>query len=146
MNSRIGIALFAVLLIVLLVPNLCAQQQLLFRVDVPFEFIVEGVHMPAGQYLAFHSTPSIIQLVRVDGRASAWVNVKASSVQSGSSKDYLVFNCYGDTRCNAYFLAQIHSGGDQQVHECYRCRSEKTMMAQAGSSKVRTVQIAALKP
>jgi hypothetical protein len=145
MNSRIGIMFAAVILIGLLAPNVCAQQQLLFRADIPFEFIAEGIHMPSGQYLAFHATPSIIQLVRVDGRASAWVNVKASPVQSGDPKDYLVFNCYGDMRCDAYFLAQIHSGGDQQVHECYRCRSEKTMMAQA-RSKVRTVEVAALKP
>ncbi len=145
MNSRIGIALSFVILMVLLAPNAGAQQQLLFKADIPFEFVVEGIHMPAGQYLAFHTTPSIIQLVKADGRASAWVNVKASAVQSGDSKNYMVFNCYGDVRCDAYFLAQIHSGSDQQVHECYRCRAEKTMMAQA-RSKARTVEVAALKP
>ena len=117
--------------------TLQAQEQLLFRVDIPFEFIAGGVHMPAGQYLAFHTTPAIIQLVRQDGRASAWIPVKASPAASEGSSNQIVFNRYGET----YFLAQVKTGHDRQLHECFKCRGEKTLAAQYRAPEVKTVAL-----
>jgi hypothetical protein len=117
--------------------TLQAQEQLLFRVDIPFEFIAGGVHMPAGQYLAFHTTPAIIQLVREDGRASASIPVKPSPVASGRNSNQIVFNRYGET----YFLAQVKTGHDRQVHECFMCRSEQTLAAQYRASEAKTVAL-----
>jgi hypothetical protein len=117
--------------------TLQAQEQLLFRVNIPFEFIAGGVHMPPGQYLAFHTTPAIIQLVRQDGRASAWIPVKASPIASEGSSNQIVFNRYGET----YFLAQVKTGHDQQLHECFKCRQEKTLAAQHRASEVQTVAL-----
>ena len=62
----------------LALPNLQAQEQLLFRVEIPFNFVAGGVHLSAGKYLAFHANPATIQLIREDGKASAWIPVKPS--------------------------------------------------------------------
>ena len=85
MKSRI-VWMLAALVAMSLVPlAVQAQERLLFRVNIPFEFIAGGVHMPAGAYLGFHETASIIKFVAVDGRASAWVAVKPSSVVCAST-------------------------------------------------------------
>ncbi|HVO82070.1 MAG TPA: hypothetical protein VMT28_15145 [Terriglobales bacterium] len=114
-----------------------AQEQMLFRVNVPFKFIAGGVHMSPGEYLAFHSTPTIIRLVREDGRATAWIPVKPSPVASEGITNQVVFNRYGET----YFLAQVKTGNDRQVHECFKCRGEQTLAAQYRASEVKTVAL-----
>ena len=77
-------------LLPLLAPGLQAQEQVLFQVNVPFEFVAGGVHLAAGEYLGFHATPTLIQFVRKDGRASAWVPVKPSPVASGGTTNQIV--------------------------------------------------------
>jgi hypothetical protein len=126
-----------VVLLPLLSATAQAQEQLLFRVNVPFEFIAGGVHLSSGQYLAFHTTPTMIQLVREDGRASAYITVKASPVLDGDNGNRIIFNKYGAT----YFLAQVQTGHDQQTHECYKCRGEQTLAAKYRPSEVKTVAV-----
>lgn len=138
MKPRIFMTLAALLVLLALFPTtLQAQEQLLFQVNVPFEFIAGGVHLSAGHYLAFHVTPSMIQLVREDGRSAAWVPVKASPAASEGTTNQLVFNRYGDT----YFLSQVKTGHDQQVHECYKCRREQVLAAHFRASDVKTVAL-----
>jgi hypothetical protein len=139
MKTQIIILLAALVLVPLVSSRLQAQEKLLFRVEVPFEFVAGGVHLSSGQYLAFHATPVMIQLVRQDGRASAWIPVKASPVTAGNGSNEIVFNRYGDS----YFLSQVRTGHDQQTHECYKCRGEQTLAAQYRSSRPQTVVIAA---
>lgn len=138
MKTRMFLMLGAVALLAVLPTALQAQEQMLFRVNIPFEFIAGGVHMPAGEYMGFHTTPSLIQVVREDGRASAWIHVKASPVGNGETRNQLVFNRYGDT----YFLAKVTTGHDQQEHECFRCRMEQTLAAQYAPAKPETVLVA----
>ena len=139
MKPQTLILLAALVLVPLFSSSLQAQEQLLFRVNVPFEFVAGGVHLSSGQYLAFHATPMIIKLVREDGRASAWIQVKASPVANGNRSSEIVFSRYGDT----YFLSKVLTGHDQQTHECYKCRSEQTLAAQYRPSEPKTVTIAA---
>lgn len=113
------------------------QEQLLFRVNVPFNFVAGGVPLSAGEYLAFHKSSTLIQLVRKDGRGSAWVWVKPSPAASGETTNQIVFNRYGDS----YFLSQVRTRHDQQIHECYQCRAEKNLLAQYPPSDVKTVAL-----
>jgi hypothetical protein len=134
--------LITVTVLVVLLPLLSstlAQAQLLFRVDVPFEFVAGGIHLSSGKYLAFHATPAVIKLVREDGRASAWIFVKASPVATGDGPSHMVFNRYGDT----YFLSQVRTQHDRQVHESYKCLSEQTLAAQYRGSEPKAITIAA---
>lgn len=118
-----------------------AQEQLLFRVSIPFEFIAGGVHMGSGDYLAFHATPTILKFVREDGKASAWVTVKPSSVLAKEGTNQIVFTKYGNT----YFLSKVQTGHDQQNHECYQCREEQTLAAHYRTTEVTTIALAATK-
>jgi len=138
MKTRIVLVVAILIVVPMLASTLQAQEQMLFRVNIPFEFIAGGVHLSAGDYLAFHATPSIMKLVREDGRGSAWIAVKPSPAMASKNTNEVVFNRYGET----YFLASVQTGHDQQVHECFRCRAEQTLAAQHRSD-VKTVAIAA---
>lgn len=98
----------------------------LFRVDVPFAFTAAGVHLPAGSYLVSHVDPSLILIEKRDGKARALVYVAIENSNS-STPTKLVFNKYGDQ----YFMAQVWTEQDQQVHHCTKCRAEKILAAQA---------------
>jgi ABC-type uncharacterized transport system substrate-binding protein len=98
----------------------------LFRVDVPFAFMAAGVHLPAGSYIVSHVDPSLILIETQDGKARALVHVAIENPNS-STPTKLVFNKYGDQ----YFIAQVWTEQDQQVHHCTKCRAEMQLVAQA---------------
>lgn len=128
------VALFA---LILLIPALlhaqAAIKQPLFRVDVPFAFVVGGVHLPAGHYHVYHpGDPYLIVIEKDDGRARAMAYVHPSTTEAGASSTKLVFNKYGDQ----YFLSQVWTEPDQQVHQCFRCPAEQSLMAQAGKREL----------
>ena len=137
MKTRMFLMLGTLVLLTVVPMTLQAQEQLQFRVNIPFEFIAGEVHMPAGEYMGFHPTPTIMQIVREDGRASAWVHVKVST-GNDETQNRLAFKRYGDT----YFLSKITTRHDQQEHECFRCRAEKTLAAQYAPAKPETLTVA----
>jgi hypothetical protein len=104
-----------------------AIRQPLFRVDVPFAFVVGGVHLPAGHYHVYHpGDPYVIVIEKDDGRARAMAYVHPSTTEASASSTKLVFNKYGDQ----YFLSQVWTEPDRQVHQCFQCRAEQALMAQ----------------
>jgi hypothetical protein len=132
MKTRI-IHLAALLAIILVVPALLHAQmaikQPLFRVDIPFSFVAGGVHLPAGHYHVYHpGDPYLIVIEKDDGRARAMAYVHPSATNADESSTKLVFNKYGDQ----YFLSQVWTEVDREVHQCFKCRMEQTLMAQAG--------------
>jgi hypothetical protein len=132
MRTRI-IHLAALLAIILAVPALLHAQmaikQPLFRVDIPFSFVAGGVHLPAGHYHVYHpGDPYLIVIEKDDGRARAMAYVHPSATNADESSTKLVFNKYGDQ----YFLSQVWTEADREVHQCFKCRMEQTLMAQAG--------------
>lgn len=137
MKAGMFLALAVLVLLIPISTNLQAQEQLLFRANIPFEFMASGIHMPAGEYMGFHTSPSLIHIVRQDGRASSWIHVKASPVASDETRNQLVFNRYGNT----YFLARVNTGHDQQVHECFRCRAEQMLAMQHAPARPETVLV-----
>jgi len=129
------LALFTVFL-----PTLQAQRQiLLYRVDVPFDFVAEGVHLPSGTYLVFRTAPQIINMVSKDGRASALVHIQHSDIAGGEGRNQLVFNRYGDAK----FLAQVRSEFNQQIQHCSMCPMELNLAAKYQGPEVGTVLVAA---
>jgi hypothetical protein len=140
MKNRI-IRLAALLVLALLVPALLHAQmaivQPLARVDIPFAFMAGGVHLPAGHYHISHpGDPYFVLIEKDDGRARALVYVHRPANNSGVSTK-LVFNKYGDQ----YFLAQVWTEPDQEVHQCFKSPREKELMAHA--QKPESVAIAA---
>jgi hypothetical protein len=128
MKSRVIRLAFLVVAVAFL-PALLYPQMLiktpLFRVDVPFAFMAGGVHLPAGPYIVSHVDPSLIVIETQDGKARALLHVQIGN--SGSSAETkLVFNKYGDQ----YFLAQVWTEPDREIHRCTKCRAERILEAQ----------------
>lgn len=138
MKTRMFLMFGALVLLAVFSATLRAQEQLAFRVSIPFAFMASGNHMPPGEYMGFHTAPAIIHIVKDDGRASAWIHVKASPLANDETQNQLVFKRYGDN----YFLNRINTGHDQQMHECFRCRAEETLRAQYAPAKPETVLVA----
>jgi len=104
-----------------------AIKQPLFRVDIPFAFSAGGTHLPAGHYYVSHpGDPYLLLIEKDDGRARAMVYVHPSATKTDESATKLVFNKYGDQ----YFLSQVWTEPDREVHQCFRCRMEQALMAQ----------------
>lgn len=102
----------------------------LFRVDVPFAFMAGGNHLPAGEYIVSHVDPNLIEIMKQDGSARALAHV-AIEDQDGSVITKLVFNKYEGEH---YFLAQVWTEQDSQVHHCTKCRRELQLIAQSGKA------------
>lgn len=130
MKTRM-IHLTILLALVLLIPAFLHAQmaikQPLFRVDIPFAFVAGGVHLPPGQYHVYHpGDPYLVVIEKDDGRARAMEYVHPSATDPSKSSTKLVFNKYG----NQYFLSEVWTGADQEVHRSFKCRMEKALIAQ----------------
>lgn len=125
MKPRISIALLIAAMAVCLTATLHAQMQTtpILKVHIPFNFVAGGMNLPAGQYTGSHfpngnylllSGPGAIAMVPI---IESWLPAS----RSGSNK--LVFNRYGDK----YFLAQVWTAMDRQVHDCFKSSAELTL-------------------
>lgn len=128
---------FATVAFLLLVPALVYGQmpikQLMMRVHVPFPFVAGGVHLPAGDYLVYHpGDPYLVVIETVDGRARGMEYISPSSTDPRDSNTKLVFNKYGEQ----YFLSQVWTEPDREVHRCFKCRTEKELMARIPKSEL----------
>jgi len=130
MKSRM-IRLTVLVVAIAFLPALLYAQSLiktpLFRVDVPFPFMAAGVHLPAGPYLVSHVDPYLILIETEDRKARALVRVEIGNAGSSVAGTKLVFNKYGDQ----YFMAQVWTEPDREVHHCTKCRAEKLLEAQS---------------
>lgn len=89
------------------------------KANVPFDFIVNGKTLPAGQYTVVPSnTAGLLLLRNWETKQSAAVMTKVSADRS-ASKPVLVFHRYGNQR----FLAQIVS--DTSVNELPQSKAER---------------------
>ena len=73
------------------------------RAKVPFDFVVAGKHLPAGDYQLLTETGGTIVIRNADQRLAVISMTRPSDKVAGYS-GRLVFNKYGDS----YFLRQIH--------------------------------------
>jgi hypothetical protein len=122
---RLTVLVMAVAFLPVLLHGQMVVKTPLFRVDVPFAFTAAGVHLPAGPYIVSHVDPSLIMVETRDGKARALVHVAIEN-SSSSTPTKLVFNKYGDQ----YFMAQVWTEQDQQVHHCTKCPAEIQLVAQ----------------
>ena len=136
MKARIQIVLVTVAFVLGTGLLLNSQTQIttLFTVQVPFDFRVGNSHLAAGRYTVSHIGTQLIMLQRSDGTANAVIPVMVSSTAAGRSATKLVFNKYG----NLYFLSQVWTHHDTQRHDCFRSRSEQSLLA------TRTATVAAV--
>ena len=96
------------------------------RASIPFDFVVKGRTLPAGNYEIIRVNDQSIDLLirNVDHkRDDAMFETEPVYLRRTEGKDVLVFNRYGDT----YFLSEVETGGEQTAREVYPSREERHM-------------------
>ncbi len=136
---QLAIVLGAILLNTMSVSAQTTTKDTLLRAKIPFAFVAGGAHLPAGEYRVYHpGNPYIVVIENKDGTARAMTYVHPSAMKSGETRTKLLFNKYG----NEYFLAQVWTERNQEVHQCFKCRVEQALMTQ--SRKPSVVVVAAM--
>lgn len=115
--------LIAVLTLGLLLAAPALAQTASMNVNVPFDFIVNGKTLPAGEYrvdgLSTSTSTIAIRNTEKTAKLMALTNGCESIEAADASK--LVFHRYG----GQYFLAQVWSAGSSEGRELPRSRAER---------------------
>jgi hypothetical protein len=92
--------------------------------NIPFQFHVGDVKLPAGKYLIRvldDSELTVMEISSVDGSISALFDVNAIQASSRPAKTELIFNKYG----NSYYLAKLFDEGNADGSRVLASRYEK---------------------
>jgi len=106
--------------------------------NIPFNFTVDGVRMPAGEYVVSSPSERVVILQHVGGPES-----KATITNNGTStniygRSKLVFHKYG----NAYFLAAVWMPNSDHAHEYYASTDEIQLARNGGQDVVELALLA----
>ncbi len=131
--------LVSILLLTISLASLTAlaqsNKQLLFKVNIPFDFVAGEARLPAGHYSVYHvSTKSMILIESDAGKGASFVQVSVASLPAGQHLNALVFNRYGAR----YFLSQVATNSDHEVHTCSIGREEQILVAQRKAAEKET--------
>ena len=104
--------------------SLVAQSKPVITANVPFNFMVGGKMLPAGEYRIQTERPNAVLIQSRDSKTNA--NLTAHSAQNTEMRGVaaLRFNRYGDR----YFLSQVWTGSDVG-QEVPKSRAEKEQIA-----------------
>ena len=133
--------LIAVVTLGLMLAAPALAQTASMKVNVPFDFIVNGKTLPAGEYqvdtLSTSASTIAIRNAEKSAKLVALTNGCESSEAADNSK--LVFHRYG----SEYFLAQVWTGGSTEGRELPRTKAEREI-ARSNQPTGEVVAIAAL--
>lgn len=135
------------LLSLLLVGSTRAQEPgTSIRVSIPFDFMVRGKALPAGEYEIRRILDEPIGLLirNVNDKHDQLVVETEPKIDRWlSKKDELIFNRYGDS----YFLSEVVTAGEQTGEELNPSHAERALrreMMVRNQSEPETVTVAAL--
>ena len=112
----------------LLLVAACANAQSVnVKANVPFDFVVDNVTLPAGAYsiqsVNDASGASTLAIRDENGKVGRLMGSNPAEKLEAAATSHLLFHRYGDT----YFLAQIWIQGEQQGRELKQTRRETEM-------------------
>ena len=135
------------LLSLLLVVSTRAQEPgTSMRVSIPFDFMVKGKTLPAGDYEIRRIIDEPIGLLirNVNDKHDQLVVETEPKIDRGiMKKDELIFNRYGDS----YFLSEVVTAGEQTGEEVSPSHAERSLrreMTARNQTEPETVTVAAL--
>jgi hypothetical protein len=138
MKRLIGFLSVATLVVVLAAP--LAAQTLRLTATVPFEFMVAGRSMPAGDYTIGNlGSSGAIRVTNGNTSVLSIANVASSGSKERSGQALLIFHRYGDQ----YFLSRIVDGNRATGLELPASRTEKELSKTASIQKFETVGVLA---
>ncbi|HVF43671.1 MAG TPA: hypothetical protein VM936_11700 [Pyrinomonadaceae bacterium] len=145
MKKQIMGALAGFALTLVMTASVYAQAGRRVRVHVPFDFVVAGRLMPAGDYSVRRvskDSENALLIQSADGRKAATVFTNASGREANRAE--LGFRQQGES----YFLAEVSIPGTAGVREIPRSKSEEKRVrelieqATAGGDSGKTVTVA----
>ena len=116
------------------------------RVSIPFDFIVKGRTLPAGEYEITRIVDEPVGLLvrdLNDKHDKVVVETEPKVDRSIAKRDELIFNRYG----NSYFLSEVVTGGEQTNEEVYPSHAERALrreMTARNQAAPEAVTVAAL--
>lgn len=122
MKKQIMRALLGFALLMIMTASADAQADRRMRIHIPFDFVVAGKQLPAGDYSVRRvakESQSAIFIQREDGRVAAMVFTNASSREPERAE--LRFRRHGES----YFLSEVSIPGTASVREIPRSKSEE---------------------
>lgn len=94
------------------------------EVDIPFQFHVGDVKLPAGKYIIRpldDNDLTIMEITSTDGSTAALFDVQDAQANTTPANSELIFNKYGDR----YFLSKLFDEGNPDGSELPKSRYEK---------------------
>ena len=114
-------------LTLLVVPGFVnAQSRQMIKAQVPFEFIVNGNILPAGECVIEAEASGVTHLMVSSGGHSVFALPNATESLTVSAETKLVFHRYGDR----YFLSSISRQGNNRGYALPTGKAEKELRAQ----------------
>jgi hypothetical protein len=99
-----------------------AQMHTTLKADVPFDFVVRGKVLPAGEYTISESSGSAAIIVRnTSTNESVAVITSFASKKAGDDDSKLVFHLAGDR----YHLSTIRTGSEMYDRETIKSKAEQ---------------------
>lgn len=144
MNKLFSVMAIVSLLALLFVTTAQAQMPgVPVRANIPFDFIVRGKTLPAGNYEIERITeaPSGLLLRNVNNKHEHIVfETEPIEGRKIPNHNVLVFNVYG----GEYFLSEVMTAGEQTGRELAPSRTEKTLRREMAKNQVepQTVTVA----
>ena len=99
------------------------------RASVPFDFMVRGKMLPAGNYEVsrINDDPIGLMIRNLDQKHdTVMFETEPVYMRKTPGKNMLVFNRYGDT----YFLSEIKTASENTAREAYPSRAERHLQQQ----------------
>ena len=105
------------------------------RASIPFDFMVRGKMLPAGNYEVsrINDDPIGLMIRNLDQKHdTVMFETEPVYMRKTPGKNMLVFNRYGDT----YFLSEIKTASENTAREAYPSRAERHLQQQTGMNHV----------
>ena len=99
------------------------------RASIPFDFMVRGKMLPAGNYEVsrINDDPIGLMIRNLDQKHdTVMFETEPVYMRKTPGKNMLVFNRYGDT----YFLSEIKTASENTAREAYPSRAERHLQQQ----------------
>ena len=99
------------------------------RASIPFDFMVRGKMLPAGNYEVsrINDDPIGLMIRNLDQKHdTVMFETEPVYMRKTPGKNMLVFNRYGDT----YFLSEIKTASESTAREAYPSRAERHLQQQ----------------
>jgi hypothetical protein len=140
MKRLIGFLSVSTLAVALAAP--LAAQTIRVTANVPFEFMVAGRSMPAGDYTAGSFGSNISDAIQVSNGNTSVLALgmhSSTTAQEQTGQALMIFHRYGDQ----YFLSRIVDGSRNSGLELPVSRTEKELSKTASLEKFETISVLA---